>query len=76
MDSTTTDIQHGVSPRNSLNWSEPAYSNNKLNDSFCGLKRVCSARCQICPMLDTESFVIKSNINGRKYPVLTNEDLS
>ena len=76
MDSTATDLNYGVLPRNSSNWSEPAYSNNKSDDGFYGLKRVCNLRCQICPMLDTESFVIKSNVNRRKYPILTNEDLS
>ena len=76
MDSTNTNLRHGVSPRNSSNWSEPAYSNNKLGDGFCGLQRVCNSRCQICPMLDTESFIIKSSVNGRKYPILTNVDLS
>ena len=77
MDSTNNKINFPRgTPQDSVNWSEPAFTNNKCNDRICGLKRLCSNRCQICPMLVTESYVIKSNVNGRKFSILTNEDVS
>jgi hypothetical protein len=77
MDSTnqTRTFPRGT-PQDSMNWSEPAYTSNKCNDRICGLKRVCSNRCQICPMLDIEAYVIRSSVNGRKFSILTNEDIT
>ena len=57
-------------------WSEPSYVNNKAQGVVFGLGRVCSRACQVCPMLDTESSVVRSTVNQRKYPILTNQNLS
>lgn len=61
---------------NATDWIEPSYANNKTDNQIFRLKRVCSGLCQICPMLDVESSIIVSSINKKKYPILTNQDIS
>ena len=63
-------------PKFAMDFSEPAYGNNKVGSSIFRLQRICSRRCQICPMLDVDSSIIINSVNKRKYPVLTNENLS
>ena len=63
-------------PKYVTDWTEPSYSNNKSGDNIYGLKRVCSRACLICPMLQVDSFVIQSTANNRKYPMLTNQDVT
>ena len=63
-------------PKFMMDFPEPAYSNNKVGNSILKLERLCTRRCQICPMLDIDSSVIISSVNNRKYPVLTNQNLS
>ena len=62
--------------RYATDWSEPSYLNNKMGNEIFGLKRLCSNSCQICPMLNVDSSVVISTVNKRKYPILTNQDLS
>ena len=57
-------------------WTEPSYVNNKVGGVIFGLNRICTRACQVCPMLDIESSVIRSTVNQRKYPILTNQNLS
>ena len=76
--STNKNTSSSGTPLDNLNWSEPAFSNNISNGRYCGLKRriACSMQWQIWDLLNVDSFVIKSSVNGRKFPILTNEDLS
>ena len=63
-------------PKFAMDFSEPAYCNNKVGDNIFKLQKLCSQRCQICPMLDVDASIITSTVNKRKYPVLTNENQS
>ena len=59
-----------------MDFNEPYYTNNKEGMEVFRLRRVCGPRCLVCPMLNIDSTVITSNVNGRRYPMLTNQNLS
>ena len=63
-------------PKLKMDFNEPFYTNNRVGNEIFTLKKAWGITCEKCPMLDIESAVIVSTVNKRKYPILTNQNIS